>query len=83
VVSPWGNEELCYRDFEAILDGCRLVKPRSDVISALGNVSQEIVTYLACSPDGGDPSSVVGHALRNRDFSCDATRRFRKDLIMK
>jgi len=27
VVSPWGNGETCYRDYEAILAGCELVKP--------------------------------------------------------
>ncbi len=32
VVSPWGYGEVCYRDWEAIMSGAILIKPRTDFI---------------------------------------------------
>lgn len=41
IVSPWGYGEICYRDFEALLDDCVLVKPRTDFVQTLDNTIRE------------------------------------------
>jgi len=41
VVSPWGWGEACYRDYEAILAGCVLVKPLSDFVISSCNIFQD------------------------------------------
>lgn len=65
IVSPWGHGELCYRDFEALLDGCVLVKPRTDFVQTVGNFLREGETYLPCAPDASDLATVIQTALAN------------------
>jgi len=65
VVSPWGHGELCYRDFEAMLDGCILIKPNTDFIRVLDNILQAGKTYIPCSYDATDLEEIIHFVLKN------------------
>ena len=60
VVSPYGWGELCYRDYEAMLSGCILVKP------PMGHVKDPLLVRNVgetCAPDFSDLEEVCQHAL--------------------
>lgn len=67
VVSPWGNGELCYRDFDAMWCGAVLVKPGSDHVRTQPQMFVEGVTYFECSPDWSDLPQVVDLILERWD----------------
>ena len=50
VVSPWGNGEPCYRDYEGIMAGCRVLKPttpyRIDSTCGLFSKPYDAMTYV-------------------------------------
>ncbi len=51
-VSPWGWGETCHRDYEALLAGCVLIKPRTDFIDSWLPLDDR--HYVACEPDFSD-----------------------------
>jgi len=53
-VSPFGYGEICWRDFEAILCGCVLVKPDMSHIETEPNVFVSDVTYVPVRWDFAD-----------------------------
>lgn len=53
-VSPFGYGEICWRDFEAILCGCLLVKPDMGHVRSLPDVFQPHVTYVPVRWDCAD-----------------------------
>lgn len=81
IVSPWGYGELCYRDFEALLDECVLIKPFSGFLDTVGNILREGVTYLPCRADGADLEDVIHTALRSGDHVADIRRENRKMVL--
>ena len=62
-VSPWGWGEACHRDYEAILCGCRMIKPLSEHITAFPDIYDPSPWYAVCKPDFSDLHSVVEHEL--------------------
>lgn len=64
-ISPWGLGEACYRDYEAILSGCVLVKPDSSFIKSNPNIYQNNVTYVPCKADFSDLETVCSKILAN------------------
>ena len=58
-VSPFGWGEMCYRDFEAFLSGCALVKPSMSHLETWPNFYQDGVTYLSHNWDLEDLSNLV------------------------
>ncbi|PCJ18256.1 MAG: hypothetical protein COA96_16685, partial [SAR86 cluster bacterium] len=66
VVSPWGNGELCYRDIEAMLAGCVLVKPMPYRLNTLGDVF-EPGTFAPCAYDWSNLESVVSDVVARWD----------------
>ena len=62
LVSPWGWGEACYRDYEAILCGCALVKPMAYPIRSMDGIYADGQTYW-CLPDWSDLAEVVSQAL--------------------
>lgn len=66
VVSPWGYGELCYRDFEALLDHCVLVKPRTDFVEVLGEPLC-MDSYTPCQPDASDLEDCISRILGPSD----------------
>jgi hypothetical protein len=61
-VSPWGYGETCHRDYEALLAGCILIKPRTDFSESLLPLD-EGRHYFACRPDFEDLPDLIGSIL--------------------
>ena len=60
-VSPWGWGETCIRDYEALLAGCVLIKPRTDFIDSSLPLDER--HYVACRPDFSDLQQRIGEVL--------------------
>lgn len=61
VVSPWGVSEISWRDYEAVLGECMIVKPRQPFIDATWNPWRENTVF--CEPDFSDLEVAVRKAL--------------------
>jgi hypothetical protein len=59
-ISPWGNGESCFRDFEAALSGCVIIKPESSHTSSYPDLD-----YVSCSLDFSDLGEKVEFILDN------------------
>jgi hypothetical protein len=76
-VSPWGWGETCHRDYEALLAGCTLIKPRTEFIDTLLPLDER--HYVPCEPDFSDLAERVESALADWPHSADrreANRRY-------
>jgi len=65
VVSPFGWGEVCFRDFEAILNGALLLKPSMDHLETWPDVYLPEETYVPFSWDAGDLNEKVKILLRD------------------
>ena len=65
-VSPWGLGEPCYRDFEAILSGCMVIKPDCRHILTIPGSFYKIPPFarFICKPDFSDLADIVAGAQR-------------------
>ncbi len=61
VLSPWGWGEPCYRDVEAMLAGCVLIKPDTGYVECEPSIYSMGLTYLACRPDFSDVHAIAGN----------------------
>jgi hypothetical protein len=59
VLSPWGWGEPCYRDVEAMLAGCVLIKPDTGYVEASPDIYDGKALYLPCKPDFSDVHDIV------------------------
>lgn len=59
VVSPWGLGEACWRDFEAILCGCIVIKPDTTYMETSPTAFYEWGCLRRCSPDFSDLTDVI------------------------
>lgn len=66
VVSPWGLGEPCYRDFEAVLSGCMVIKPDTRHILTVPGPFYRLpqIERNICKPDFSDLQSVIETAQR-------------------
>jgi hypothetical protein len=82
VVSPWGWGETCFRDYEALLGGCVLIKPRTDFVETLLPLEAGR-HYIPCEPDFSDVAERIEEVLakwpsfreqrlRNREYALRA-----------
>lgn len=62
-VSPFGYGELCWRDFEAILCGCLLVKPSMEHVETAPHIFQAGETYVPVKWDYSDLPEVCARYL--------------------
>lgn len=69
VVSPFGWGEICYRDFEAMLNGACLIKPDVSHLTTWPDVFVAGKTYLPCNWDLSNFPSVVDRALEGNAAS--------------
>ena len=53
-ISPFGQGEICFRDFEAMLMGTILLKPNQSIIQTTPNMFIEGETYIGCKLDWSD-----------------------------
>jgi len=63
VLSPFGWGEVCFRDFEAIINGSVLVKPNMDHIFTWPDLYQADKTYIPISWDGSDMVEKIENIL--------------------
>ena len=57
-ISPWGWGEACYRDYEAILSGCLLIKPNTDFVMSSCNIFEQ-KERIWTMPDFSDLSAKI------------------------
>ena len=62
-VSPFGYGEICWRDYEAILLGCLLVKPYMGHVETAPDIFIPEVTYVPVKWDFSDLPQVCTHYL--------------------
>lgn len=66
ILSPFGWGEICFRDFEAVLNGAVLVKPNMDHIETWPDVFVANQTYLPVNWDGSNLITSVEELLTNQ-----------------
>lgn len=54
VLSPYGWGEVCFRDFEAVINGGLLIKPNMDHIETWPDIYQSSKTYVPIDWDGSN-----------------------------
>lgn len=64
-VSPWGNGEPCHRDYEALMMGCEVVKPRGLDIECNPDIYNDSHFHW-CMPDWSNLEEVIRYALGAR-----------------
>jgi hypothetical protein len=65
VLSPFGFGEVCFRDFEAVLNGAILIKPEMDHITTWPNIYKPNETYIPIKWDASDLIEKVEYLLQN------------------
>lgn len=80
-VSPFGFGEICWRDFEAILCGCLLVKPDMGHMKTLPNIFVPGVTYVPVRWDYADLESVCAEYLADDAKRAQITSRARAVVL--
>jgi hypothetical protein len=74
-VSPWGLGEACGREWEALLAGCAVVKPRCEwVLSATGLYQSEHIEW--CEPDWHDLPAAIARASARTPEQRENTRQW-------
>lgn len=80
IISPWGWGEPCYRDYEAILAGCILVKPLTDFVkSACGIFEHSYCMWT--QPDFSKLGDDIDTALRKFE-STQSNRMISREAIV-
>ena len=64
-LSPFGYGEICWRDFEAVLCGCLVIKPDMAHLQTVPDVFQANLTYVPVSWDYADLGEKCLHFLEN------------------
>jgi hypothetical protein len=80
-VSPFGYGELCWRDFEAILCGCLLVKPDMGHARTYPDIFVDGQTYAAVRWDFSNLAEVCAHYLDNEPERLRIANRAREVLL--
>lgn len=80
-VSPFGYGEICWRDFEAILGGCVLVKPDMSHVETYPNIFVPGVTYQPVDWDYSNLETVVRQLLAD-PARCETMRTNARLVLM-
>ena len=67
IISPFGWGEICYRDFEAYLNGAVLIKPSMSHLETFPDYFIENVTYLSVNWDMHDLENILEKVCSNFD----------------
>jgi len=65
VLSPFGWGEVCFRDFEAIVNGCLLIKPDMAHVETWPNIYKNAKTYIPIDWDGSNVEEIIDHVSNN------------------
>ncbi len=80
-VSPYGYCQICWRDFEAILCGCLLIKPDMEHVNTWPNIYVENQTYVPVKKDFSNLEEVCKFYLNNTDERLRIARNAKEVLI--
>jgi hypothetical protein len=81
-ISPWGHGEFAFRDYEAILAGCVMVKPITDHVTTFApDIYQSGKYYLPCKPDFSDLPQVIESIMTNKAHAINLARQAREDML--
>ena len=80
-VSPFGYGEICWRDFEAIMGGCLLVKPDTGHIASVPELFVAGETYLPVAWDYADLEAVCAPYLADDAARIAIARRAQAVLL--
>jgi len=64
-ISPFGYGEICWRDFEAVLSGCLLVKPNMGHVETRPNIFRANDTYVPVQWDFADLEEKCSYYLEH------------------
>jgi len=64
-ISPFGQGELCFRDYEAMLAGTMLIRPDQSNVATAPNIFKEGETYIGCKLDWSDLEEKIEYVLDN------------------
>jgi len=64
-ISPFGQGELCFRDYEAMFAGTILLKPDQSRIETAPDMFEEGRTYIGCKHDWSDLEEKIEYILDN------------------
>ena len=64
-VSPYGWGEVCYRDFEAVINGCVLIKPDMDHLKTWPDIFIKNETYVSLKWDMSDLEETLMNVIYN------------------
>lgn len=79
IISPYGQGEICYRDWEALQFGNIMIKPDMSNINTTPNIYFGDETYISCKYDWSDLDEKVDYILSNYDeLGEELTYNFRK-----
>jgi len=80
-VSPWGNGEWAWRDYEAMYSGAVVIKPNSDFVQAVPDLYCNNKYYVACKPDFSDLEKKISYVLENYEKFTDMRKNARSLLL--
>ena len=79
-LSPFGQGEICYRDFELMQFGTLMVKPDMSGIDTFPNPYIENETYVPVNPDWSDIMETIEKVLDNYENYQYISKRFREEF---
>ena len=74
VISPFGWSELAFRDFEAFLSGCLLIKPDMGHLETWPDIYQDGVTYVSYDWSLDDVADLLERVAANFQEYLDIAR---------
>ena len=82
-LSPFGQGEICFRDFEAIQYGTLLLKPDQSIVNSYPNIFISDETYISLKLDWSDLEEKIDYVLSNFDtLNVEMNQRIR-DLFLE
>jgi hypothetical protein len=87
-ISPFGQGELCFRDFEAMLTGTILIRPDQSNVVTSPNIFVEGETYIGCKLDWSDLEEKIENTLDNFNelndkFTSNIRNKFNKEYTLE
>ena len=79
-LSPFGQGEVCYRDFELMQFGTLMVKPNMSKINTFPNPYIEDVNYVPVNPDWSDLMDKIEDILSNYGKYSEYSQNFREEF---
>jgi len=80
-VSPWGNGEWAWRDYEAMYSGAVVIKPDTSFVLAVPDLYRNNKYYVACKPDFSDLEEKIAYVLENYEKFTDMRKNARNLLL--